>query len=71
MAHQAIGWRYVLDKHFHLDEPEPDEDLPMTWDQPGNEVAVDQSHFRADPPGGQRSSRERNAAALGHGQRLL
>ena len=43
-------WRYVLDKHFHLEEPEPDEDLPMTWDQPGNEVAVDQSHFRADPP---------------------
>ena len=43
-------WRYVLDKDFHLEEPEPDEDLPMTWDQPGNEVAVDQSHFRADPP---------------------
>ena len=43
-------WRYVLDKHFHLEEPEPDEDLPMTWDQPGNEVAVDQSQLQVDPP---------------------
>ena len=43
-------WRYVLDKHFYLEEPEPDEDLPMTWDQPGNEVAVDQSQLQVDPP---------------------
>ena len=43
-------WRYVLDKHFYLEEPEPDEDLPMTWDQPGNEVPVDQSQVQVDPP---------------------
>ena len=43
-------WRYVLDEDFRLEEPEPDDDLPMTWDQPGNEVPVDQSQVQVDPP---------------------
>ncbi len=45
------GWetRHVLDEQFCLAEPEPEE-MPMRWSQPGNEVAVDQSQFRADPP---------------------
>ena len=43
-------WRYVLSKDFYIPEPEPDEDLPMTWAQPGNEVAVDQSQAQVDPP---------------------
>ena len=35
------GWepRHVLDKDFHLLEPEPEEP-PMTWSQPGQEVPV-------------------------------
>ena len=39
-------WRYVLDEDFFIPKPEPDEDLPMTWAQPGNEVPVAQ----VDPP---------------------
>ena len=31
--------RYVLDKDFHLLEPEPEEE-PMTWSQPGQEVPI-------------------------------
>ena len=43
-------WRYVLDEDFRLEEPEPDEDLPMTWDQPGNEVPIVQNQAHVDPP---------------------
>ena len=47
----AQRFRFVLKDDCCLpDESEPDEDLPMTWDQPGNEVAVDQSQLQADPP---------------------
>ena len=35
----STRWRYVLDKDFHLLEPEPEEP-PMTWSQPGQEVPV-------------------------------
>ena len=42
--------RYVLDKDFYIPEPEPDEDLPMTWDQPGNEVPVVQDEPQEVPP---------------------
>jgi hypothetical protein len=38
--------RAILDEQFYLDEPEPEEDEPMHWAKPGNEVAVAQ----ADPP---------------------
>lgn len=38
--------RAILDEQFYLDEPEPDEDEPMYWAKPGNEVAVAQ----VDPP---------------------
>ena len=42
--------RYVLDKDFYIPEPEPDEDLPMAWDQPGNEVPVVQDEPPKVPP---------------------
>ncbi len=35
----SYRFRYVLHEDFRLDEPEPEE-LPMTWDQPGQEVPV-------------------------------
>ena len=38
--------RAILDEQFYLDEPEPEEDEPMHWAKPGNEVAVAQ----VDPP---------------------
>ena len=38
--------RDILDEQFYLEEPEPDEDEPMYWAKPGNEVAVAQ----VDPP---------------------
>ena len=38
--------RDILDEQFYLEEPEPDEDEPMHWAKPGNEVAVAQ----VDPP---------------------
>ena len=38
--------RDILDEQFYLDEPEPEDDEPMHWAKPGNEVAVAQ----ADPP---------------------
>ena len=38
--------RDILDEQFYLDEPEPEEDEPMHWAKPGNEVAIAQ----ADPP---------------------
>tara|TARA_B100000085_G_scaffold34835_1_gene28653 strand:+ start:145 stop:729 length:585 start_codon:yes stop_codon:yes gene_type:complete len=38
--------RAILDEQFCLDEPEPEEDEPMHWAKPGNEVAVAQ----VDPP---------------------
>ena len=38
--------RAILDEQFYLDEPEPEEDEPMHWAKPGNEVAV----ALVDPP---------------------
>ena len=38
--------RAILDEQFYLDEPEPEEEEPMHWAKPGNEVAVAQ----VDPP---------------------
>ena len=38
--------RDVLDEQFYLDEPEPEQDPPMHWAKPGNEVPVAQ----VDPP---------------------
>ena len=35
----STRWRYVLDEDFRLLEPEPEE-LPMTWDQSGQEIPV-------------------------------
>tara|TARA_B100001758_G_scaffold139527_1_gene120211 strand:+ start:2325 stop:2936 length:612 start_codon:yes stop_codon:yes gene_type:complete len=46
------GWetRHVLDEQFALDEPEPEQDPPMTWAKPGNEVPVVQNEKPKDPP---------------------
>ena len=47
----AQRFRFVLQKDCCLpDEPEPDDDLPMAWDQPGNEVPVVQDEPPKVPP---------------------
>ena len=42
--------RDVLDEQFYLDEPEPEQDPPMHWAKPGNEVPVVQDEPPKVPP---------------------
>ena len=41
--------RDVSDEQFYLDEPEPEQDLPMHWAKPGNEVRRKTSPPKSPP----------------------